>query len=149
MRKAIHAYKYNRRPELARVLASLVGEYFAAHPLPTDVILAVPLHELRERSRGYNQSLLLAQLLGAQTDLPVWENALTRVRATQSQTKLNAVARKANVQGAFAADERVAGRHILLIDDVCTTGATMDACSVALKERGAKSVWGLALARGR
>ena len=149
LRKAIHAFKYNHRPELARVLGSLASEYISAHPLPADVITAVPLHTIREHSRGYNQSLLLARVLGAKTNLPVWENVLTRVRATQSQIRLNAVERIANVQDAFASDTRVAGRQILLIDDVCTTGATMDACCVALKQRGAKSVWGLALARGR
>jgi ComF family protein len=149
LRKAIHAFKYKHRPELVRVLGSLVSEYISIHPLPADVITAVPLHTVRERSRGYNQSLLLARFLGAQTNLPVWENALTRIRATQPQTQLNAVERIANVQGAFASDTRVAGRRILLIDDVCTTGATMNACSVALKQCGVRSVWGLALARGR
>ena len=149
LRKAIHAFKYGHRPELARVLGTLASEYISAHPLPADVIAAVPLHTARERSRGYNQSILLARFLGAQANLPVWEDVLTRVRATQSQVELNAVERIVNVQGAFAADGRVAGRQILLIDDVCTTGATMDACSVALKQHGAKSVWGLALARGR
>ena len=149
LRQAIHAFKYGHRPELARVLGKLTGEYLILHPLPSDVIAAVPLHGLREKSRGYNQSLLLARFLGEQTKLPVWEDVLIRVRATQSQVELNAVERHANVQGAFAADERVAGKRILLIDDVCTTGATMNACSVALKQCGAKSVRGLALARGR
>jgi ComF family protein len=149
LRKAIHAFKYGQRPELANILGRLASEYLSAHPLPADLITAVPLHPERERSRGYNQSRLLARIVGTQTNLSVWEDALTRVRATQSQVELNAEERIANVQGAFAADGRVAGKRILLIDDVCTTGATMDACSVALKERGAKSVWELALARGR
>ena len=149
LRKAIHAFKYGHRPELARVLGGMVGEYLSAHPLPADLITAVPLHTSRESTRGYNQALLLARIAGAQTNLPVWEGILTRARATQSQVELNAVERIANVRGAFVADARVAGRRILLIDDVCTTGATMDACCAALKQRGAKSVWGLALARGR
>lgn len=149
MRKAIHAFKYEHRPELARVLGSLLSNFLSAHPIPADVIVPVPLHPTRERSRGYNQSFLLAQTLGAQTNLTVCQDALTRVRATRSQVELDAAERHANVQDAFAADPRVCGMRVLLIDDVCTTGATMDACSIALKLRGAKSVWGLALARGR
>jgi ComF family protein len=149
LRQAIHSFKYRHRPELARVLGQMVNEYLSLHPLPADTIAAVPLHETRQKSRGYNQSLLLARILGEQTNLPVLEDVLVRVRATQSQIELNAVDRYANVQGAFAADDRVAERKILLIDDVCTTGATMNACSIALKQHGAKSVWGLALARGR
>jgi ComF family protein len=149
LRKAIHAFKYEHRPELAAVLASLLSGYLSAHPLPVDVLAAVPLHSTRERMRGYNQALLLARALGAQTHLPVWEGALTRVRETRSQIELDAAERHANVQGAFDADAHVDGARVLLIDDVCTTGATLDACSVALKQRGAKSVWGLALARGR
>jgi ComF family protein len=149
LRQAIHALKYGHRPELARVLGSLLSNYLSAHPIPADIIVPVPLHATRERSRGYNQSLLLAQTLSAQTNLTVCHDALTRVRATRSQVELDAAERHINVQDAFAADPRVCGMHVLLIDDVCTTGATMDACSVALKQRGAKSVWGLALARGR
>jgi ComF family protein len=149
LRQAIHAFKYKQRPELARVLGSLLISYLYANPLPADAIAAVPLHPTRERARGYNQALLLARALGAQTHLPVFEDALKRVRATPSQTELDAAERQANVKDAFIADEHVAGKRWLLIDDVCTTGATMDDCSVALKQCGAQSVWGLALARGR
>lgn len=149
LRKAIHAFKYEHRPELAGVLGSLLSGYLYVHPLPADAVAPVPLHPSREHTRGYNQALLLARELGAQTNLPVMEDTLKRVRATRSQTELGAVQRQANVKGAFAADMRVAGKRLLLIDDVCTTGATMDECSVALKQRGALLVWGLALARGR
>ena len=149
LRHAIHTFKYNNRPDLARVLGKMLSDYLCAHPLPADAVTAIPLHPTRERARGYNQALLLAQALGAQHHLPVWENALTRVRPTRSQVELDAAERHANVQDAFTAGDQVAGARLLLIDDVCTTGATMDACGIALKQRGAKSVWGLALARGR
>ena len=149
LRRAIHAFKYEQRPELAGVLGQMLSDYLAAHSLPVDVVTAVPLHAERERARGFNQALLLARALGARQNLPVWDRALTRVRATRSQVELDAAERHANVQDAFAAETRVAGMRVLLIDDVCTTGATMDACTAALKQRGAKSVWGLALARGR
>jgi ComF family protein len=149
MRKTIHAFKYEHHPELARVLGIMLSDYLTTHPLPADAVTAVPLHAERERERGYNQALLLARVLGAQKNLPVWEDALARTRATRSQIELDASERHANVQDAFTADGRVAGARLLLIDDVCTTGATMDSCTAALKQRGAKSVWGLALARGR
>ncbi len=149
LRRAIHTFKYEPRPELAGVLGQMLSDYLAAHSLPVDVVTAVPLHAERERARGFNQALLLARALGARQNLPVWDSALARVRATRSQVELDAAERHANVQEAFAAEARVAGMRVLLIDDVCTTGATMDACTAALKQRGAKSVWGLALARGR
>jgi len=149
LRQAIHAFKYNHHPELARVLGKMLGDHLSAFPLPADAIAPVPLHKSRQDARGYNQSFLIAQALSLEHNLPCWEGALTRVRATRSQIELGAAERRANVEDAFQADERVAGARVLLIDDVCTTGSTLDACSVALKLRGAKSVWGLALARGR
>jgi ComF family protein len=127
----------------------MLSEYLSIHPLPADALIAVPLHPQRERERGYNQSLLLTRALGAQNHLPVWDKVLTRQRVTRPQVELDAAERRTNVQDAFAATERVAGARVLLIDDVCTTGATMEACGVALKGHGAKSVWGLALARSR
>ena len=149
LREAIHAFKYKRRPELASCFGVLLNDYLAAQPLPADVIVPVPLHPERERTRGYNQSLLIARELAVYQNLPMWYNVIKRTRATSPQVELDAAARRENVHDAFEATEEVAGRRVLLIDDVCTTGATMDACSRALKQRGAKSVWGLALARGR
>jgi ComF family protein len=149
LRRVIHAFKYEHRPELAPVLASLMTDYLTASPMPVDAVIPVPLHPSRERERGYNQSALLAHALAQQTQVPVLAHALTRTRITRSQVELNAQARHANVRNAFAADACMNGARVLLIDDVCTTGATMDACGIALKERGAKSVWGLAVARTR
>jgi ComF family protein len=147
LRAAIHAFKYQHRTELAPVFGTMLSEYLLTFPLPADTIVAVPLHADRERMRGFNQSLLLARTLGARLDLPVWEDGLTRTRATQSQTQLDAAGRRENVRDAFVAAPRARGVRVLLIDDVCTTGATMDACSAALSACGAKSVWGLAIAR--
>ncbi len=149
LREAIHAFKYQHRPELAQVFGSLLGDYAVQHSLQADAVIPVPLHPQRERERGYNQALLLAQAYAAQCHLPVWPDALRRIRFTRSQVELNAAERRENVRDAFEADGCVSGIRILLVDDVCTSGATMDACSVALERRGAKSVWGLALARGR
>jgi len=149
LRDAIHAFKYNHRPELARPLGNWLSAYLTANPMPVDVLIPIPLHPERERARGYNQSALLARVLGEQHHLPIWNDALTRTRHTRPQVELDAAERRVNVQDAFAADARVAGKRILLIDDVCTTGATMEACGLALYARGAKSVWGLAIARSR
>lgn len=149
LREAIHAFKYLHRTVLADDFGTMLNDHLLTFPLPIDTIVAVPLHSDRERTRGFNQSLLLARALGARRQLPVWEDGLIRTRATRSQTELNAVERRVNVRDAFAASARVQGARVLLIDDVCTTGATMDACGVALYARGAKSVWGLAVARAR
>jgi ComF family protein len=149
LRAAIHAFKYQHRTELAELLGELIGEYLAEQPLPGDAIIPVPLHHIREQERGFNQALLLAEAIGAHRRVPVWKGVLRRIRATLSQVDLSAAERRENVKDAFEATERVAGVRILLIDDVCTTGATMEACGLALKARGAKSVWGLALARPR
>jgi ComF family protein len=149
LREAIHAFKYLHRVELADYFSAMLTDYLLTFRLSVDTIIAVPLHPERERARGYNQAALLAHAVGARTHLPVWNDALTRTRATRSQTELNAEERRANVRDAFAATPRVRGARVLLIDDVCTTGATMDACGAALYAQGAQAVWGLALARGR
>jgi ComF family protein len=149
LRDAIHAFKYDHGPELAPPLGKLLSNYLSAYPLPADMVIPVPLHAEREQARGYNQAILLAQELGRAHRLPVANHGLTRTRATRPQVELGAPQRRVNVHDAFAATAQVAGKHILLIDDVCTTGATMEACGVALKARGAQSVWGLAVARSR
>lgn len=149
MREAVHAFKYNHRIELAPILGGMLNDYLSRHPVPGEILVPVPLHAEREQARGYNQSLLLANELGRLMSIPVLGHAMKRVRATQPQFELNASERRANVRGAFKADASVAGVRVLLVDDVCTTGATMDECTIALRNQGAKSVWGLALARVR
>lgn len=148
-RAAIHAFKYRQRRELASYFGPLLDDYLKMHPVPTDAIIPVPLHPSRERERGYNQSLLLARELALCQNIPLWYNGITRTRATAPQIHLDLRERRANVRDAFIAADQVAGARVLVIDDVCTTGATLDACSAALKSRGAESVWGLTLARGR
>ena len=148
VRKAIHALKYQGVRAVAPTLGQLLVPFLAQEGLEGDLLVPVPLHPKRERQRGYNQSLLLAQAVGRATGLAVEPRALTRVTSVPSQVSLRAEERRANVAGAFRAEpESVAGRRILVIDDVCTTGATLEACALALKEARAVSVWGLALAR--
>ena len=148
IRQAIHALKYQGVRAMAPTLGQLLAQFLTQAGLDADLLVAVPLHPKRERKRGYNQSLLLAQATGKAIDRPVEAHALLRLKNTPSQLSLLAEERRDNMEGAFQAErEVVAGARILVIDDVCTTGATLEACAIALKEAGAASVWGVTLAR--
>jgi ComF family protein len=124
-------------------------DYLIAHPVPGDFLVPVPLHRKRMRERGYNQSNLLARELGRLINLPVIDDCLIRQRHALPQARTATVEeRQSNVADAFACcDDRLRDKQVLLIDDVSTSGATLNACAVALKAAGAISVWGLTLAR--
>jgi ComF family protein len=157
IRQAIHAFKYRGQTALAAPLAALLWEYSrygegASIPFAAlSCIVPIPLYSLRRWRRGYNQSALLAQKLSALSQIPSAE-VLRRVRHTQPQIELDARHRAANVRGAFAVDER-AGREysqpgsVLLLDDVATTGATLEECARVLKAAGAQNVYALTIAR--
>jgi len=148
LREAIHHLKYKGRTALAKPLGNLMTTYWQQHPMAVDVVVPVPLHAARLRERGYNQAALLARELAQQAGLPIDEETLVRKRATAPQVELNAKQRKENVRDAFyCSGNALAGKRVLLIDDVCTTGATLEACAVALCENGARSVQALTLAR--
>ncbi|HET7088154.1 MAG TPA: ComF family protein [Anaerolineae bacterium] len=148
MRHAIHAFKYQGLATLADPLGDALASFWLAAPAPARAIAPVPLHPQRQRERGYNQAELLARRVGRKADLPIYAGALRRVRATAVQMTLGAEERRANVAGAFRCSTDVLrGAAVLLIDDVCTTGATLDACALALKEGGVTAVYGLVLAR--
>lgn len=150
MRRAIHYLKYNNRKAVSAILGKILADGFQRFNLTADVLVPVTLHPVRLRKRGYNQSELLARELGHLLDIPVNSSTLQRVRDTKSQMKLGANERHQNVKNAFVCrDERLSGQKIMLIDDVCTTGSTLDACADALKHSGAVSVWGLTLAKAR
>ncbi|MBI4283763.1 MAG: ComF family protein [Chloroflexi bacterium] len=149
MRQAIHQLKYRNLRALAAPLARLLHDYLTANPLPGEVLVPVPLHRKRLRERGYNQSGMLARELGKLTALPVVADCLVRERLALPQARTATVGeRYRNVADAFVSrDQRLRGRQVVVIDDVSTSGATLDACARALKAAGATSVWGLALAR--
>jgi len=149
IREAIHQLKYRNLRALAVTLAQLFQDYLAANPVPGEVLVPVPLHHKRLRERGYNQSSLLARELGKLINLPVVDDCLTRQKHAPPQARTsNASERLSNVADAFTChDRRLQDKQILLIDDVSTSGATLDACAGALKAAGAASVWGLVLAR--
>jgi len=148
LREAVHAFKYTGRTDLAEPLAGLMATFWQRAPLPADVVVPVPLHPARERERGFNQAASLARAFAAQVGLPLAAGGLVRVRDTPPQVGLNAQERQANVRGAFrAGPEPLPGRRLLIIDDVCTTGATLEACAAALLAAGCDAVYALTLAR--
>ena len=149
VRESIHQLKYKNLRSIARPLAFLLRDYLIHYPLPFQVLVPVPLHRKRLRERGYNQSYLLAQELGKLLTLPVVDDCLARqiFVLPQAQTK-SVEERRNNVKRAFAClNSRLQNTQVLLIDDVSTSGATLDACAAALKSGGVISVWGLVLAR--
>jgi ComF family protein len=149
MRQAIHQLKYRNLRALAVTLSQLLKDYLVANPIPAEALVPVPLHPKRLRERGYNQSGLLARELGKLTGLAVVDDCLIRQRTAPPQARSASVEeRRRNVSEAFICrDYQLRGRQVLLIDDVATSGATLDACAAAVKASGAASVWGLAVAR--
>jgi ComF family protein len=149
MRQAIHQLKYRNLRALAVTLSQLLRDYLLANPIPAEALVPVPLHPKRLRERGYNQSGLLARELGKLTGLAVVDDCLIRQRTAPPQARSASVEeRRRNVSEAFiCCDQQLRGRQVLLIDDVATSGATLDACAAAVKASGAASVWGLAVAR--
>ncbi len=147
----MHVLKYEPRPALAPPLGRLMRESGAGILAGVDCVVAVPLHPRRQRARGFNQAADLAAQLGR----PVVD-ALRRVRATAPQMELPAERRRRNVRGAFAPARRLGIRPartgvedacVMLVDDVTTTGATLDACARVLRRCGAREVRALTLAR--
>ena len=145
LKAIVHALKYDPRPTLARQLALRMRAAGAPVLDRVDAVVPVPLHRSRQRSRGFNQARALAAHLG-----PRVVDALARTRRTAVQAELPASKRQANVSGAFtliAARGEVDGLVVLLVDDVSTTGATLNACAAALLDAGVKEVRALTAAR--
>jgi ComF family protein len=148
LREAIHAFKFRGKRALARPLADLMIEE-CRDVLVADAAVLVPVPLTRERraSRGFNQAALLAERVARKLGLAVKPRWLRRVRSTAAQSDLSAAERQTNVRGAFAASPAVAGRHVVIVDDVFTTGATVRECARALREGGAVRVGALTVAR--
>lgn len=146
----IHKFKYENTFALGSVLAGLMVQAWPAWQKPINLIIPIPLHQKRQRDRGYNQSEILARHLARQVHIPLDTHALQRVRYTQPQVHLSAAERQTNVAGAFTVQgSNFAGQHILLVDDVFTTGATLSAAAIALQNAGAAAVSGYCLARAK
>jgi ComF family protein len=148
LREALHALKFAGRRALANPLGELAAEQcLGSLPDGIEALIPVPLARERERERGFNQAALLARRIGRRLQVPTRPRWLVRVRATRPQSDLSAAERRANVRGAFRASPRVTGRHVVVIDDILTTGATLDACASALHRAGARRVGVLTVAR--
>ncbi len=151
VREAIHAFKFRGRRSMAAPLGDLLIEAAARHLAgrPVDLLVPVPLHRRRERDRGFNQAELLARRVGAAMGVPVGRRVVVRRAATAPQTELTAPQRWANVRDAFslARPRAIQGRHVVLVDDLVTTGATARACAVCLARGGAASVGLVTVAR--
>jgi ComF family protein len=148
IRQAIHQLKYNNLKAIAPVLAGFVHDFLLENPLPGDALVPVPIHKKRERERGYNQSSLIARELSRMTGLLLVENCLIRKINTPPQVRTtSALERRQNIANAFACvSNYLEGKRVLLVDDVSTSGATLNTCAGVLKAAGATSIWGLTVA---
>jgi ComF family protein len=144
----VHGLKYRGRLDLARFLGHRLADFTLglATPRP-DVILPVPLHVSRLRTRGYNQSLELARYVGARLGIPVDAVGVRRTRATAPQTEMPLAKRRANVRGAFQATRDFAGLRVAIVDDVMTTGSTVSALAQCLRKAGAAEIVAWVVAR--
>lgn len=148
---AIHVFKYGGNTNMGRLLGEILAEaaYTGFQPGDWTVLIPVPLHVRRLRERTFNQSVLLARALSGRFGIPVDVLSLKRRRDTTPQVALGRAERRANIQGAFevASPDRVAGQRVLLVDDVYTTGNTLNECARVLLDGGAVAVAALTLAR--
>ena len=148
--RLVQGFKYQRRLDWGRVLGAALAHHIEATGERADAIVPVPLHRRRLRERGYNQSLELARPVGRALDIPVLPRAVRRVRPTPAQAGLSRDERRRNVRNAFEVVQQIeiANKHVAIMDDVMTSGHTVDALARALKRAGAAeiSVWVLARA---
>ena len=148
LKEAIHRFKYRDKINLDRPLAELIANKLT-NMEAVDLVLPVPLHTKRHRQRTYNQSALLARLLAKKIKQPLNLRLLIRHRDTPPQQGQNATERKKNLKNAFSLTHPLKGEHVLLVDDVLTTGATVRECCRVLKKNGAGKVTVAVLARAR
>ena len=144
----VHRLKYGNQPALARVLGTLLGRRLRERGRPrVDAIVPVPLHAAREARRGYNQAGEIAAFVARELGLPVHDRLARRVRDTAEQAALPAIARRANVSGAFEV-QGLPPLAVAIVDDVLTTGATVEALGKALRRAGCRriEVWAVAKA---
>jgi ComF family protein len=143
VQQILHSLKYRGKAELGVLLGKLLAERMMKGNFPNfDIIIAVPLHWKKEKLRGYNQSQCIAEGLGTVMNIPVVKNVLVKKKSTSSQTKKGRFDRFENLKEAFAATNTsiLENKHVLLVDDVVTTGATLEACALVLLEAGVKTV---------
>ena len=147
-REVVHRLKYSGLRVMAEPMGLAMGQHLQRHQIVPDLIVPVPLHRKRLRERGYNQAGLLATQVGKWMGVPVDSKGLARTSYTGPQARtVTREERQANVAGAFETRRDCTGLSVVVIDDVTTTGSTLEACAAALREAGASHVWGLTFAR--
>ena len=145
--KIIHLIKYENKPNLGVKMGKEFGAKLKVHNIAADFIIPLPLHTSRKRERGYNQAEVIAKGLSQILNIPVRTDIIKRNKYTESQTKLNKTEREENVRDAFLIAEcDLTEKEIFILDDVITSGATMNACIELLEKRGAKKITALSLA---
>lgn len=152
VKQSMYRFKYQNRQEYARYYGSEIvrvyGEWIGRNKI--EAIIPIPLHRARKRKRGYNQAELLAKEIGREMGIPVYPNYLQRVRGTKAQKKLGEKERKNNLKKAFKTQEnKVQLSHILLVDDIYTTGSTMNEAALELKRAGIEQVYCISVCIGR
>jgi len=148
LQKAIHKLKYRKDLGLSEILAQPMIQLLAEQKWQIDLITAIPLDENRQRERGFNQSLYLARPIAWSNEVMIKPSAIRRTKITRSQVGLSLEERKMNVADVFSAkQELVSGKSILVVDDVVTTGSTINSCAAALAKAGALHIYALTLAR--
>lgn len=148
IRPAILDFKFNNCRAYAPLFALLMEEYMNSYDVwnTFDYIVPVPLHKQRLKERGYNQSELIARHISEYISIPMRTDFLIRTRATKRQSSMDKIDRVLNVQNAFSCEKNLSGKKILLFDDICTTGNTLQACAHALKAANAENTCALTLA---
>ena len=143
----VQQFKFNRKLEYTRLFSEMMADKITAVEKRPDMLIPVPLHSSRLRSRGYNQSWELARQLSKITGIPASHKLCRRIRKTPLQTGLKASERRRNLKHAFAINQDVKGLHICIVDDVMTTGSTLEVIASELKSAGATRVTGMVVAR--
>jgi ComF family protein len=151
LREIIHQFKYRAHPSLAKPLAGLLFSVYQSNVegLSADLVIPVPMHKSRQRERGFNQACELSKYFGKLAHIPLQSGLLMRIKPTRVQAGLSRRERRLNLVGSFqvSSRERIKDKRVMLIDDVFTTGATVNECAKLLRQNGAQRVNVLTLAR--
>lgn len=145
--RQVQALKFGGVRALGRALGLLLAAELERRHVAADALIPVPLHRARLRTRGYNQAAEIARMLAAELEMPLHMHGIRRVRASAAQTTLELADRRANVAGAFIVERSFAGLRVALVDDVITTGATVNALAAVVRSAGASTVSAWAIAR--
>jgi ComF family protein len=148
IRHLIHGLKFSHRHAFARLLGELAAAHFRTHAEMPELIVPVPLHPSRYRERGFNQSLEIARHLSRNLNIPLEFRACKRSRTTRPHAELSAEERRKNIRGAFRLEREIKARHVAILDDVVTTGATAGELARTLRKAGIQriDVWAVARA---